>query len=961
VAEAEDFNALVRASIAAFCDGHTQTEYENLRSRAEPFQALSYDLLLSTYAEVCADLLTHQCALGVQANQDGIHRFLLWFCDLLFGLEQQVDCLHSIGVYFLVNEQPAFSHVALRRAWRLRHAMCGRDAGLSDLYLQLAVAGDEVGRVRRVSTLLKAAALYAAPNKAMARTADMALRLQAYCLAMQNHALSALTLLTSAEAFVDGIYQATPLQVHLGWTMAICSSAFRTSSDPRPKLLWVTVRALNDIAEKKNPAERLVEFDGLVHTLDRTRFGSLGAISMAATIRIVDETDGHKLSRQDRIIIKNNLGNALLTEESNEAARSVFQRVIKATPRKWLKDPDVLYQLAHAQAGIGYSYYNEGKSIGGPLAREVFESAAQAFGEARKLLHQSGRAQFHDARIWACSGITHVYLGEVDKAHEDFARALLVGNGNKPFKLEKIETLVGFNYDTPLKYAEALRIVGAGYTAALFAKLAVASVHRLSLPAVCGDGLAQEFVESRSFAHRTLIDLLTAIGRFNEAEQASDLLLLTTHECLTHRSLPQAAVAGLVALTSIEHQALRSVGLSVSDTESPFGRGKVANLARAFAAMESALRSGFEEPGAEPVESDLAQKLGADLPDGSALLRYVVTDTALIISIVHGRSYHNRRVAARRAEVNTLAFEFRRYCRMQPIEGMREIINTAGQLYDLLIRPVLEELGQLPPVLYLELDSPLNSVPFAALFNCGHYLCESTTVLYFHRNMLERPISAQRMASQHGSRAAVFASDGGLTIPLQGAEKEANLVRASLLEQRRFDEVSPYIGNDCTANALLLELTNRKDGCGLIHLASHATFNATSEALSALLLSDRSLSFQEIRKHIETNGCSPVLVVLSACGTARVDVDVEGFTVILLRNGVRSVVSTLWESIDASAPTFFYHMYSIEFELASAQSIASAMRSATLAMLEASEDSDFSWLAHPANWAPYIITTTAMS
>jgi len=81
----------------------------------------------------------------------------------------------------------------------------------------------------------------------------------------------------------------------------------------------------------------------------------------------------------------------------------------------------------------------------------------------------------------------------------------------------------------------------------------------------------------------------------------------------------------------------------------------------------------------------------------------------------------------------------------------------------------------------------------------------------------------------------------------------------------------------------------------------------------------------------------------------------------LLRNGVGSVVSTLWESIDNSAPAFFGELYATGFEPTSAQSVASAIRSTALKMLEASCAPDSSWLAHPAHWAPYVITTATFS
>ena len=199
------------------------------------------------------------------------------------------------------------------------------------------------------------------------------------------------------------------------------------------------------------------------------------------------------------------------------------------------------------------------------------------------------------------------------------------------------------------------------------------------------------------------------------------------------------------------------------------------------------------------------------------------------------------------------------------------------------------------------------------LFDGERYLCELTTLLY-----LNRRTTTERMPSpdlQDGSlRAAVLASDMGFAGPLPGAAAEASAVQAALVGQSQFDEVTFYVGDDCTAQALLDELTREDNGRGLVHLASHATFNPTSEKLSALCLSDRGVSLRELRERIEASRCPPALIVLSACGTGRADLDVEGFSVMLLRNGVGSVVSTLWESIDTSAPAFFGQMYATGFD-----------------------------------------------
>ncbi|MGH6648025.1 CHAT domain-containing protein, partial [Aquabacterium sp.] len=944
----------------AYAGGKAHESYEDFRLRATLYRSQGYESSLSAFGEVCGELLGFLRDSAGSASASSIYGFLMWFSSLLFELEQQADALHAVGIYFLGHEHPEFSHAAFKREWRLRQRLADNPSALTDTYLQLAVAADEVGRERRVGTLLKAAAQCAETHGVTGRAADLATRLDAYCLSMNGLTLPALLRLEKAQLLVGDFYKATPLQVFLAWVGAICSSAFRLPDEARPKLFQVTVRALMDISENKDPSTRLVEFDGMVHALDRCGHGSLGVLSMAATMHIIQETEGHDLSREDLCIVRNNFGNALLHGEWNDAARSVFEALINTTPSDWLTDTRVLFQLGHAYAGIGYAHYNIGKSMDepNPSAHATFGAAAMAFEHAIACFQGSGHRTFHEARVWSCSGITQFRLGAIEKGHEHFAHALRFGHGQAGFDLTW-ETLVGFDYDTPLKYAEALSAVGLSYAAAFFAKLAVASVHHSALPDTSGPH-ARLFVGARTSVHRTLIGLLSGLGRFNEAEQVFDLMQSTAYEHVTRHSLSRSAVDALASLTSLERDVLqyvRSVALGASGGSAEGGNDfDAAGMAIAFAQIDSALRSSFVASVSNFDQAALARRLSTGMHADAALIRYVASDTELLVSIVHEGEYHHRIVSVSREDLNILVFEIRQQCRAHPVAPVAAIRTVAARLHDLLIGPVIDALRHLPPVLYLELDKPLNAVPFSMLFDGERYLCQSSTLVHLVRHAHASPPEWSSVARcLGGSRAAVLASDGGFALP--GATLEARAVHAALASQTRFEEVAIFVGDACTAETLLNEFALPTGTLRLVHLASHATFNATDEELSTLLLADRPVSLRELRDQLVANRNPPALVVLSACGTARADVDVEGFTVMLLRNGVRSTISTLWESLDASASGFFGQAYATGIDPGSPRSVATALRTAALGLLGASErDSD--WLAHPANWAPYVLTTT---
>lgn len=957
-----DFDAFVGDCLKAYWGGTAPARTHSLSMRAARLFAMDYEDVLSMYLQVCIDILGESEEAHEATELRNRRGFLLWFAHIMFEVnpQQHLDCLHRIGMYFL-GSHPNFSFVAMRREWRLRKIAPSNPTALTDLYLQLAVAADEAGRRRRPGALLATAASLAEQHDVVGRPGEMAFQLFAYWSAFRGDVLCALTLLEKAE----GIEQKdTSLQTRLAWTNAICREGFQRSTEARITLFRLAVRAIMDKEENKDPADRLVEFDLLGHALDRTQWAELAVLSMAATIRIVEETEGHDLNAEDWLILRNNFGNALLRGEWNEPARSVFKRTIQSVSNDWT-DCDILYQLAHAHAGVGFAYYNDAKIATGEKSRLLYESADCALTEAVHALRLCGRSSIHAARIWASRGITNIKLGKLEIAHLDFAYALLAGNEIKEFDPGRLESLFEHDTDTPLKYAEALQIIGAKRAATLFAKLAVISVHHASLPDVEYD-YSREFVVSRSSTHRTLIELLVSAGRFNEAEQIFDLLRNVNLECFTKRQTPGSIVSDLVALTRIEYEAIRQSGLlsklQPTVVDSVNREGLATKLAEAFAQLDDTLNTQFSvfQKKAAPEPSDF-QRLGAGLSDDTAVLRYISLDNRLLVNMVYRKNSSNWTVDAPREMLSELTFRLRACCRADPISDVQQINTVSMALFEALILPVFEALGHLPRVLYLELDPLLLAVPFAMLFDGTRYLCESTAVVHLHRQRIVQNTRNHTTTERPAPRAAIFgyADEQGTEIP--GVAREVIMVHAALSSWAGYREINEFSNHACTSRALLAELGRQRGGKGVIHLASHATFNATNAAISCLVLSDGSLSLRVFCEAEELEDSEVGLFVLSACGTARADLDVEGFSLTLLRNSVRSVVSTLWETIDASAPDFFEAFYGRHFEVDSSRSIAMAIQSAQCKMLEAAKDPFNAWLAHPANWGPYIITTSEIS
>jgi CHAT domain-containing protein len=130
----------------------------------------------------------------------------------------------------------------------------------------------------------------------------------------------------------------------------------------------------------------------------------------------------------------------------------------------------------------------------------------------------------------------------------------------------------------------------------------------------------------------------------------------------------------------------------------------------------------------------------------------------------------------------------------------------------------------------------------------------------------------------------------------------------------------------------------------ILHLATHGIFRRDNPMFSALQLSDARLSLFDLRER----SLNLDLLTLSACNTGST-VPVGGDELLgLIRGfllaGVRSLLVTLWEIGDESAPEFMSAFYR---ELRSGASLASATQSAICAVRER--------FPHPFHWAPYLL------
>jgi CHAT domain-containing protein len=279
--------------------------------------------------------------------------------------------------------------------------------------------------------------------------------------------------------------------------------------------------------------------------------------------------------------------------------------------------------------------------------------------------------------------------------------------------------------------------------------------------------------------------------------------------------------------------------------------------------------------------------------------------------------------------------------------------------------------------LFVVPDGDFHSMPWAALPGSkpkSYLIEEKSIVLLPHAQRLVQHKDAGNPAK--GLLVAGGVDYAGLKEwqPLPGSLTEAKLV-AQLHKQVSAEPVYPLFDRQ-PSEAQLLSLMPR---CRYVHLATHGFFSGdplgrgfdipelVSELESGLVTAppragdparDQFLTAQEIRQ-LDLTGVE--LVVLSACrtglGTVKSGQGTVGLLAALERAGVEAAITTLWpvrdEETQAFMNAFYHHLWRNRL------SPAAALRAAQLNCIHGQiKTSGGGSLAHPKNWAGFVLTGT---
>lgn len=322
--------------------------------------------------------------------------------------------------------------------------------------------------------------------------------------------------------------------------------------------------------------------------------------------------------------------------------------------------------------------------------------------------------------------------------------------------------------------------------------------------------------------------------------------------------------------------------------------------ARAFHSVEGTRRRSSLRPISLGEEISF-ERLRDALPPGHVLLEYAVLPDRLLIWVI-GRG----RVLFQAVPVSLPQLS----SRLDRLRGAREreLSNILSQLYEVLFKPVREEIP-VGSTLLIVPDWRLYSVPFAALrdpvrgrFLVDDYLltalpdARSSLQTYVRQGGAGRPLSSILALGD-----PAFPKEQHPTLKrLDGAAAEATAI------WRLYDPALSHLRlqEQATPSEFLRALGRYE----VVHYGGHTAATSSDPALARLIFAPEAGRSSDLSAH-ELYGrdfSGTHLVVLAACETASAKawlprVSLEGFIEPLLEGGVRNVLASLWKVEDDAA------------------------------------------------------------
>ncbi len=331
------------------------------------------------------------------------------------------------------------------------------------------------------------------------------------------------------------------------------------------------------------------------------------------------------------------------------------------------------------------------------------------------------------------------------------------------------------------------------------------------------------------------------------------------------------------------------------------------------------VRIGFVYLGFVPVSqsaiaaTNLLQVMGGDPQRNQDQLEVIIVTGA-------GKTERIRVAGVTRQQVIDVAKEFRLQVADPRRVRSQTYLTIAQQLYRWLVQPMHAELQrrQVTNLVFIA-DEGLRSLPFAALHDGTQFLIEQ----YSLGSMPSLGLTDTRL--QDISQAQVLGL--GISESTEGLPP-LPAVTTELTRLQQIWRGKAFLNE--AATLAQLQAARQQQPFGIIHLATHASFQPGQLENSYIQLWDQKLRFRQIRE-LGWNNPPVQLLVLSACETAVGDREAElGFAGMAVQTGAQTALASLWNVNDIATNALIGQFYQ---NLRSARIKAEALQQTQIAML----------------------------
>jgi CHAT domain-containing protein len=223
--------------------------------------------------------------------------------------------------------------------------------------------------------------------------------------------------------------------------------------------------------------------------------------------------------------------------------------------------------------------------------------------------------------------------------------------------------------------------------------------------------------------------------------------------------------------------------------------------------------------------------------------------------------------------------------------------DVSSQLYDQLIRPIKDDLPK-EGHLVLAIDSSLQSLPWALLYDGQKYLIETYSLSVALGAELQAPSTRQNIKVTGLIAGSSQFPNNPEFSSLPAVPQELNAVSSELKGKTLLD-------SKFTSKALL----NNAANVDFLHLASHGQFSSNPEN-TFLLDWNGKFKLSQLQFLIKDREKPLDLLVLSACDTAKGDRRaLLGLAGTAIQSGARSTIASLWLVNDASQVMLMQEFY----------------------------------------------------